>query len=121
MSGGVLLLDYDRDGWTDIYFTNAPTLEMALKGQTATGALYHNNHDGTFTDVTKAAGLNSPCFGMGGAIGDYYNDGWPDIYLTCYGGNVLYYNNADVALTDLTTKPGREDAPWSTVSAFGDS
>jgi hypothetical protein len=120
MSGGVLLLDYDRDGWSDIYFTNAPTLEMALKGQTATGALYHNNHDGTFTDVTKAAGLNSPCFGMGGAIGDYDNDGWPDIYLTCYGGNVLYHNNGDGTFTDVTTKAGVKDGRWSTGAAFGD-
>jgi len=61
MSGGVLLLDYDRDGWLDIYFTNAPTVEMALKGQFARGALYHNNHDGTFTDVTDKAGIGKPC------------------------------------------------------------
>src|SRR5262249_8678502 len=93
MSGGVLLLDYDRDGWLDIYFTNAPTVDMALKGQSARGALYHNNHDGTFTDVTDKAGIGKPCFAMGGAVGDYDNDGWPDIYVTCYGGNVLYHNN----------------------------
>jgi len=77
MSGGVLLIDYDRDGYPDIYFTNAPTVDMALKGQTARGALYHNNHDGTFTDVTDRAGLASPCFAMGGAVGDYNNDRWP--------------------------------------------
>ena len=57
MSGGVLLIDYDRDGYPDIYFTNAPTVDMAIQGQTARGALYHNNHDGTFTDVTEKAGL----------------------------------------------------------------
>ena len=85
MSGGVLLVDYDRDGWPDIYFTNAPTVEMALKGEKAKGALYHNNHDGTFTDVTEKAGIATPCFAMGGAVGDYNNDGWPDLYVTCLG------------------------------------
>ncbi|HEX7961772.1 MAG TPA: VCBS repeat-containing protein, partial [Terriglobales bacterium] len=90
MSAGVLIVDYDRDGWPDIYFTNAPTVEMALKNQKARGALYHNNHDGTFTDVTDKAGIATPCFAMGGAVGDYNNDGWPDLYITCLGGNVLY-------------------------------
>jgi hypothetical protein len=79
MSGGVLLIDYDRDGYPDIYFTNAPTVDMAIKGQTARGALYRNNHDGTFTDVTEKAGLETPCLAMGGAVGDYNNDGWPDL------------------------------------------
>src|SRR5437879_12443052 len=69
MSGGVLLADYDRDGWLDIYFTNAPTVEMAVKGQQSRGALYHNNQNGTFTDVTEKSGLTSPCFAMGGAVG----------------------------------------------------
>ena len=64
MSGGVVLIHYDRDGWPDIFFTNAPTVEMATKGVTSPGALYHNNHDGTFTDATAKAGLNSACFGM---------------------------------------------------------
>ena len=95
MSGGVILIDYDRDGYPDIYFTNAPTVDMAIKGQTARGALYHNNHDGTFTDVTEKAGLATPCFAMGGAVGDYNNDGWPDLYLTCLGGNILLRNNGD--------------------------
>ena len=75
MSGGVLLLDYDRDGWPDIYFTNAPTVAMALKHEKARGALYHNNHDGTFSDVTDKAGVATPCFANGGAVGDYNNDG----------------------------------------------
>src|SRR3569833_1884906 len=69
MSGGVLLIDYDRDGWPAIYFANAPTVAMALKGQHAWGKLYHNNHDGTFSDATAKAGLKTPCFGMGGAVG----------------------------------------------------
>jgi hypothetical protein len=120
MSGGVLLLDYDRDGWLDIYFTNAPTVDGFLKGETARGALYHNNHDGTFTDVTEKAGLNKPCFGMGGAVGDYNNDGWPDIYLTCHGGNILYRNNGDGTFTDVTKQAGVADGRWSTGAAFGD-
>ena len=106
MSGGVLLIDYDRDGWPDIYLTNAPTVELALKGQKARSALYHNNHDGTFTDVTERAGVGYPGFAMGGAVGDYNNDGWPDVYVTCRGGNVLYRNNGDGTFTDVTKRAG---------------
>jgi len=120
MSGGVLLLDYDRDGWLDIYFTNAPTVDMAIKGEKARGALYHNNHDGTFTDVTDKAGIATPCFAMGGAVGDYTNNGWPDIYATCLGGNVLYQNNGDGTFTDVTKQAGVADGRWSTGAAFGD-
>ena len=69
MSGGVLLFDYDQDGWLDIYFTNAQSVAMTLAGQKAKGALYHNNHDGTFTDVTDKAGVGYPCSAMGGAVG----------------------------------------------------
>jgi hypothetical protein len=120
MSGGVLLIDYDRDGWPDIYFTNAPTVEMAIKGEKTSGVLYHNNHDGTFTDVTAKSGMTAGCFAMGGAVGDYNNDGWPDIYLTCLGGNVLYRNNGDGSFTDVTAKAGVADGRWSTGAAFGD-
>jgi len=120
MSGGVLLLDYDRDGWLDIYFTNAPTVDMAIKGEKARGALYHNNHDGTFSDVTDRAGIAMPCFAMGGAVGDYKNNGWPDIYVTCLGGNVLYRNNGDGTFTDVTKQAGVADGRWSTGAAFGD-
>ncbi|HEX9111476.1 MAG TPA: CRTAC1 family protein [Terriglobales bacterium] len=120
MGGGVLLLDYDRDGWPDIYFTNSPTVAIALKGGKSPGALYHNNHDGTFTDVTAKAGVATPCFAMGGAVGDYNNDGWPDIYVTCFGGNVLYRNNGDGSFTDVTAKAGVADGRWSTGAAFGD-
>jgi hypothetical protein len=120
MSGGVILIDYDRDGWPDIFFTNAPTVDMAAKGEKTLGALYHNNHDGTFTDVTAKAGMNSSCFGMGGAVGDINNDGWPDLYLTCLGGNVLYRNNGDGTFTDITAKAGVADGRWSTGAAFGD-
>lgn len=120
MSGGVLLLDYDRDGWPDIYFANAPSVGMATEKRGSTGALYHNNHDGTFTDVTRASGLANVLFAMGGAVGDYNNDGWPDIYLTCLGGNALYRNNGDGTFTDVTTRAGVRDGGWSTGAAFGD-
>ncbi|ABF39829.1 ASPIC/UnbV [Candidatus Koribacter versatilis Ellin345] len=120
MSGGVILIDYDRDGWPDIYFTNAPTVDKALKGETSLGALYHNNHDGTFTDVTAKSRLDSPCFAMGGAVGDYDNDGWPDLYLTCFGGNVLYHNDGNGTFTDVTKKAGVRDGRWSTGASFGD-
>jgi hypothetical protein len=120
MSGGVVLIDYDRDGWPDIFFTNAPTVDMAIKGKKSLGVLYHNNHDGTFTDVTAKSGLATPCFGMGGAVGDYNNDGWPDIYETCLGGNVLYRNNGDGTFTDVTAKAGVADGRWSTGASFGD-
>jgi len=121
MSGGVLLIDYDRDGWPDIYFTNAPTVEMVKKQQRARGALYHNNRDGTFTDVTDKAGIATPCaFANGGAIGDYNNDGWPDLYITCWGGNALYRNNGDGTFTDVTAKAGVADGRNSMGAAFGD-
>ncbi|HWZ12244.1 MAG TPA: CRTAC1 family protein [Acidobacteriaceae bacterium] len=120
MSGGVLIIDYDRDGWPDIYFTNSPTVDMALKGEKARSALYHNNHDGTFTDVTAKAGIGTPCFAMGGAVGDYNNDGWPDLYVTCLGGNVLYRNNGDGTFTDVTKQAGVADGRWSTGAAFAD-
>ena len=120
MSGGVILIDYDRDGWPDIYFTNAPTFDMARKHQSARGALYHNNHDGTFTDVTARSGLATPGFAMGGAVGDFDNDGWPDLYITCLGGNHLYHNNGDGTFTDVSKKAGVTDGRWSTGAAFGD-
>ena len=115
-----MLIDYDRDGWPDIYFTNSPSVDMALKGQKSRGALYHNNHDGTFTDVTDKAGIATPCFAMGGAVADYNNDGWPDLYITCFAGNVLYRNNGDGTFTDVTAKAGVSDGRWSTGAAFGD-
>ena len=120
MSGGVILLDYDRDGWPDIYFTNASTVAMALQGTTSLGALYHNNHDGTFTDVTAKAGLMKPCLAMGGAVGDYDNDGWPDLYITCLGGNILYHSNGDGTFTDVTSKAGVAEGRWSAGASFGD-
>ncbi len=120
MSGGVLLLDYDRDGWLDIYFTNSPSAEDAVKGKKARGALYHNNHNGTFTDVTDKAGVGTPCMAQGGSVADYNNDGWPDIYVTCFGENVLYRNNGDGTFTNVAKQAGVADGRWSTGSAWAD-
>lgn len=121
MSGGVALIDYDRDGWPDIYFTNAQSVDMALSGKRARSALYHNNHDGTFTDVTDKAGVGYPCWVMGVAVGDYNNDGWPDLLVTCFGGVVLYRNNGDGTFTDVTKASGLgADSGWATGAAFGD-
>ncbi len=121
MSGGVALIDYDRDGWPDIYFTNAQSVEMALAGKKARSALYHNNHDGTFTDVTNKAGVGYPCWAMGAVVGDYNNDGWPDLLVTCFGGVVLYRNNGNGTFTDVTKQAGlSNDSQWATGAAFGD-
>lgn len=121
MSGGVALLDYDRDGWPDIYFTNAQSVEMALGGKKARSALYHNNHDGTFTDVTEKAGVGDPCWAMGAVVGEYNNDGWPDLLVTCFGGVVLYRNNGDGTFTDVTKQAGLAgDKGWATGATFGD-
>ena len=120
MSGGVALIDYDRDGRPDIYFTNAPTVEMALAGHKARCALYHNNGDGTFTDVTDKAGVGAAGWAMGACIGDYNNDDWPDLYVTALGPNVLYRNNSDGTFTDVTRQAAVGDPRWSAGCAFGD-
>jgi enediyne biosynthesis protein E4 len=121
MSGGVALIDYDQDGYPDIYFTNAASVEMGLAGKKAKGALYHNNHDGTFTDVTDKAGIGYPCWAMGAAIGDYNNDGHPDLLVTCFGGVILYRNNGDGTFTDVTKQTGLSgDNGWATGASFGD-
>ncbi len=121
MSGGVALIDYDRDGFPDIYFTNAESVDMALRGVKARSVLYHNNHDGTFTDVTDKAGVGYPCWAMGAAVGDYNNDGWPDLLVTCLNGVVLYRNNGDGTFTDVTKASGlASDSGWATGAAFGD-
>jgi len=121
MGGGVAMIDYDQDGWPDLYFTNAQSVQMAMAGKKARSALYRNNHDGTFTDVTDKAGVGHPCWGMGATVGDYNNDGWPDLLVTCFGGVVLYRNNGDGTFTDVTKSAGlSSDHAWATGAAFGD-
>ena len=121
MSGGVALIDFDGDGWLDIYFTNAPSVSMALAGKPAHSALYRNNHDGTFTDVAEKAGVATPCWAMGAAVGDFDNDGWPDLAVSCFGGVVLYRNNHDGTFKDVTSSSGlKADTGWATGVTFGD-
>jgi enediyne biosynthesis protein E4 len=121
MSGGVALIDYDGDGWLDIYFTGAPSVSMALEGKKARSALYRNNHDGTFTDVADKAGVAYPCWAMGVAVGDYNNDGKPDLVVSCFGGVVLYRNNGDGTFTDVTKSSHLDkDIGWATGVTFGD-
>ncbi|MGB2634856.1 MAG: CRTAC1 family protein [Candidatus Acidiferrum sp.] len=101
---GVCVADFDGDGWQDIYFVNARDLyDRGIKVQ---NALYHNNGDGTFTDVTDKAGVPGTGFGLGCVWGDYDNDGHPDLFVTQYGRNVLYHNNGDGTFTDVTDKAG---------------
>jgi len=121
MSGGVALIDYDRDGWPDIYFTNAETVDMTLHHQKGRSALYHNNHDGTFTDVTEKAGVGYPCWAFGVSVGDYDNDGWPDLVVSCLHGIVLYRNKGDGTFSDVTKSSGLDsDSGWATGATFGD-
>jgi enediyne biosynthesis protein E4 len=121
MSGGVALIDYDRDGWPDIYFTNAPDVDMQLAGKKARSALFHNDRNGRFTDVSDKAGVAYPCWANGAVAGDYDNDGWPDLFVTCFGGVVLYRNNGDGTFTDVTKEAGLgSDSLWAMGAAFGD-
>lgn len=120
MSGGVALFDYDNDGCLDIYFTNALTVETANSPKSSKSALYHNNCDGTFTDVTDRAGVGYPGWAMGVLAADFDGDGWEDLYITCLGHNHLYHNNGDGTFTDSTAKAGVDDARWSTGAALGD-
>ena len=101
---GVCVADYDGDGWQDIYFVNAR--DLYGRGIKVQNALYRNNGDGTFTDVTDKAGVPGTGFGLGCVWGDYDNDGHPDLYVTQYGRNVLYHNNGDGTFTDVTDKAG---------------
>ncbi len=118
---GVALLDYDSDGWLDIYFVNGATTEsLAGKGAAPHAALFHNNHDGTFTNVAAKAGVENDRWGFGAAIADYDNDGWPDIYVTNFGKNRLYHNNHDGTFTDVAEKAGVTLGNWSTGATWGD-
>jgi hypothetical protein len=118
---GVALLDYDNDGWLDIYLVNGSTYK-ALDGKEAPpqAALFHNNHDGTFTNVAAQAGVTNDRWGYGVVIGDFDNDGWPDIYISNFGKNRLYHNNHDGTFTDVAEKAGVALGTWSTGATFGD-
>ena len=118
---GVGLIDYDNDGWLDIYIVNGSTAD-ALSGKETPphAALFHNNHDGTFTDVAAKAGVTNDRWGFGVSIADYDNDGWPDIYVSNFGRNRLYHNNHDGTFTDVAEKAGVTLGNWSTGSTWGD-
>ncbi len=118
---GVGLIDYDNDGWLDIYVVNGSTVE-ALTGKAPPphAALFHNNHDGTFTDVAAKAGVTNDRWGTAVAIADYDNDGWPDIFVSNVGKNRLYRNNHDGTFTDVAEKTGVELGNWSSGATWGD-
>ena len=118
---GVGLIDYDNDGWLDIYLVNGSNF-AALDGKQEPphAALFHNNHDGTFTDVAAKAGVTNDRWGFGVAIADYDNDGWPDIYVTNLGKNRLYHNNHDGTFTDMAEKAGVALGNWSAGATWGD-
>jgi len=118
---GVGLIDYDNDGWLDIYMVNGSTFK-ALDGKEEAphAALFHNNHDGTFTDVASKAGVTNDRWGFGAAIADYDNDGWPDILVTNWGKNRLYHNNHDGTFTDVAEKAGVTLGNWSAGATWGD-
>jgi len=118
---GVCLIDYDNDGWLDIYIVNGSTLE-ALAGKAAPlhAALFHNNHDGTFTDVSAKAGVQNDRWGMGCAVADYDNDGYPDLYVSNFGKNRLYHNNKNGSFTDLSDQAKVQLGNWSTGVTWGD-
>ena len=121
VGSGVGLLDYDKDGWLDIYLVNGSTYEaMSGKATPPHAALFHNNHDGTFTDVTAKAGVANDRWGFGVAVADYDNDGWPDFYVSNFGKNRLYHNNHDGTFTDVAEKAGVALGNWSTGSTWGD-
>ena len=120
MGSGVAFMDYDNDGWPDIFLVNG--MDWPGHGQKhSTPKLYHNNHDGTFTDVTHKAGLDTEIFGMGVAVGDYDTDGFDDLFVTAYGQNRLFHNDGNGTFTDVTQKAGLQGPKeFSTSAAWVD-
>jgi hypothetical protein len=114
---GVCVADFDGDGWQDIYFVNGR--DRHGRGIQTRNALYHNNGDGTFTDVTTRAGVPGDAYGLGCAWGDYDNDGHPDLYVTQYGRNILYRNNGNGTFTDVTSKAHVDGMDFGTVFHTG--
>ena len=121
---GIAILDYDRDGWPDIFLVNGATLPSARPSADSlpTNHLFHNNHDGTFTDVTAKAGLTSTGWGQGACVGDYDNDGYDDIYVTGYGKNRLFHNQGNGTFKEVAEQSGVAGTgkEWGTGCAFVD-
>ncbi len=117
---GCAFLDYDNDGWMDIYLVNSGPSDFYTPAAPIRNALYRNNRDGTFTDVTAKAGVSGGSFGMGVAVGDYNNDGYPDLFVTAYGRAILYRNNGDGTFTDVTEKSGLATRGWTTSAVWFD-
>ena len=120
MGAGVAFLDYDNDGWMDLYLVNAGPCDFYTPSKTVRNALYKNNRDGTFTDVTEKAGVTGGTFGMGVAVGDFDNDSWPDLFVTAYGRCILYQNNHDGTFRDVTEKAGVATPGWTTSAVWFD-
>jgi hypothetical protein len=122
MGTGVAWLDYDQDGLMDLYFVQTAPTDAYKPGTELRSALYHNNGDGTFTDVTEKAGVGGAGhYGQGVAVGDFDNDGYPDLYVTGYGRAILYHNNHNGTFSDVTAKAGVEDnGQWSTSAGWFD-
>lgn len=117
---GCAFLDYDNDGWLDIYLVNSGRSDFYDPPRPLGNALYRNNRDGSFTDVTAQAGVGGGGYGMGVAVGDYNGDGFADLYVTQYGRNILYRNNGDGTFTDVTEKAGVSAAGWSSSAVWFD-
>ncbi|PYS66618.1 MAG: CRTAC1 family protein, partial [Acidobacteria bacterium] len=117
---GCGFLDYDNDGWMDIYLVNSGPCDFYAPPSRLRNALYHNNRDGTFTDVGEKAGVTGNGYGQGIAVGDYDDDGFPDIYLTQYGRSILYRNNGDGTFSDVTERAGIAAPGWATSAVWFD-
>jgi enediyne biosynthesis protein E4 len=117
---GCAFLDYDNDGWMDIYLVNSGACDFYNPNTPLRNALYRNNRDGTFTDVTEKAGVAGNAYGMGIAVGDYDGDGLPDLYVTQYPHSILYHNNGDGTFRDVTTKAGLAAPGWGTSAVWFD-
>jgi enediyne biosynthesis protein E4 len=120
LGGGCGFLDYDNDGWMDIYLVNSGLCDFYKPPTPLRNALYRNNRDGTFTDVTEKAGVPGNAYGMGVAAGDYDGDGFPDLYVTQYSRSILYHNNGDGTFTDVTEQAGVAAPGWATSAAWFD-